>query len=273
MRDAEFKALVPGTEIDLNKLAQHFGIPQDFKWEDALILGESYLKGIVREPANKEVHIFPFGSMVFVNCQHHEIMDILQYLKRIEKSLNVTNPFEYADDYLLEVAEEEPCVNNDRMVTGEPKAYQRSIVATVLAKSVALEKIEIEIDRLLDEIEDIVQYLHQGKLNISDAKLAKLSARILGFKFNSISYIMLLDKPDITWSNEEAAALFTELAALFELEDRYEKMRHKSDTLMDITQVFSSLVHAQRGTKLEWAVIILITIEIVLSLLEKFFLR
>jgi uncharacterized Rmd1/YagE family protein len=141
-------------------------------------------------------------------------------------------------------------------------------VATVLAKSVALERIERDTDVLLDEIEDIVGYLQQGKLNISDEQLGKMSARILGFKLSTISYIMLLDKPDITWVNEEAAALYDELGTLFELNDRYENIKHKTETLMDITEVFAGLTHARRGTRLEWAIIVLIGIEIVLSLVD-----
>ena len=81
---------------------------------------------------------------------------------------------------------------------------------------------------------------------------------------------MLLDNPDITWNNEEAASLHNELSLLFELKERYENLRHKTETLMDITEAFSGLVHARRGTRLEWAIIILIMIEIVLSLYSMF---
>lgn len=76
---------------------------------------------------------------------------------------------------------------------------------------------------------------------------------------------MLLDKPDLTWVNEEAGTLFDELSHIFELNDRYENIKHKTEILMDITTVFAGLAHAKRGTRLEWAIIILIGIEIVLS--------
>ncbi|MCX7779934.1 MAG: RMD1 family protein [Negativicutes bacterium] len=272
MKHAQFKALVLSSEIHLNKIARHFGINRTFKWQDALILRQNQLEGIVRLPADKEVHIFHFGSVVFVNCQDHEMMDIIQYLKRVEKSLNTVNPHEYSDDYLLRIDPAgEPAITNDCLIASAEQNFHREIVTTVLAKSVALEKIESSTDQLLDEIEDVVESLRQGNLNISDEQLAKMSARILGYKFTTISYIMLLDKPDITWFNEDAAGLFAELSALFELGDRYEKLKHKTDTLMDITAVFSGLAHAKRGTRLEWAVIILIAIEIVLSLYSLFF--
>ncbi|MDF2634970.1 MAG: hypothetical protein K0R78_1844 [Pelosinus sp.] len=274
MVETEFKAVVLGNEINLNKISQHFGSNRKLKWEEYLVLKGTELQGIVREIERKRVYLFHFGSIVFLNFQHHEIMDVVTYLKTIEISINDTNTFRYVDEYKIESnLESEFAINNDYMVIKQQEEYHFDIVSTVLAKSVALEKIESDISRVLDEIEDVVNNLHQGELAVSDEKLAKMSASILGFKLSTISYVMLLDKPAITWNNESAGELFNELTILFELTDRYEKLRHKIDTLMDITEVFSGLAHAKRGTRLEWAVIILIAIEICLSLFSMFFAR
>lgn len=269
MVTAQFRATAVANEIGLNDIAAHFGIRRKYRWEDSLALGESALQGVVLEPAGKSVHIFSFGSVVFVNCQHHEMMDVIRYLAQVEKSLAGVSRFAYTDDYRLEAATEaEPSVNNDCLVVAQEESYQRELVATVLAKSVALERTESGTNALLDEIEDIVAYLGEGRLTASDEQLARMSARILGFRLSTLSHIMLLDKPDITWVNEGAGALYDELGALFELADRYESIRHKTEALMDITTVFAGLAHAKRGNRLEWAVIILIAIEIVLSVAD-----
>lgn len=274
MKSVDFKAVVVCKELSLGNIAQHFGIYRKFRWEDSLKLTENELKGIIKVPENKVVYIFHFGSLVFINCEHHDMMDILEYLKRLEKNVSTTNLRDYSDDYKLEINPDAiPALNNDFMVVAKLNDHHMEIVSTVLAKSVALEKTEIAIDLLLDEIEDVISYLNLGQLTTSDSQLAKLSARILSFKLNTLSYIMLLDKPDITWTNEEAEYTFTELSAIFELEDRYGKIRQKSDTLLDITQVFSTLAHAERGNRLEWAIIILIAIEIVLTLYEMFVMK
>jgi uncharacterized Rmd1/YagE family protein len=157
------------------------------------------------------------------------------------------------------------------MSVKELKSYHLETLAIVLSKSVALEKVEKDLSNLLDEVEGMVDLLSRGILNISDAKNAKMSARILGFKFETISYIMLLDKPDITWENQDAETLYIQLSQFYELKDRYDKIQAKTETLMDITQVFGSLTHQRRGNKLEWMVIILIAIEIVLTLIEFYF--
>ncbi|MHB8126306.1 MAG: RMD1 family protein [Desulfitobacteriaceae bacterium] len=269
MATIDFKAVALLNEIHINKIASHFGIKKKFRWEESLRLNEVALKGIFRESTGKSIYIFPFGSIVFMNCEHHEIMDVINYLGRIEKGLALITTLDFSDDYKIEILpDEKPEINNDKLVTPQELSYQREIVGTVLAKSVALERIEIDIDKLLDEIEEIVNYLQRGYLTVSDKKLAKTSARILGFRLSTISYIMLLDKPEITWMNEEAEILFDKLSPLFELTDRCENIRLKSEILMDITKVFTELAHAKRGNRLEWTIIILIMIEIVLSLIS-----
>lgn len=268
---AEMKASVVCAEIQLNKIARHFGIQRKFSWEDSLVLRSNELQGIILQPEQKEVYIFHFGGLVFVNCQPHEMMDISRYLKTIDSSIAPEMLLQYTDDYRIDVdSQAEQAVNNDYMVLPAPEEYVLEIAATILAKSVSLEKIELDVERVMDDIEEVVNHLHRGKLGVSDEQLGQLSANILRFKLSTISYIMLLDKPDITWNNEGAAALFSELSTLFELSDRYEKLRHKVDTLLDITQIFAGLAHSKRGTRLEWAVIILIAIEIVLSLVDLF---
>ena len=264
-----FKAVAVTSEINLNKLANHFGVNRKFKWEDWLTLNELALKGLLPQPIGKAVYIFPFGSLVFVNCEYHEINDIIHYLAQTDKSLVTATNFEFTDDYKVEISDNEPPeINNDCLVAQEVQSYHHEIVATILAKSVALERIENDIDILLDEIEDFIAFLRQGRLNFSDEQLAITSARILGFRLSTISYIMLLDKPEITWVNEDAGALFDKLSLMFELNGRYDNIRHKTETLMDITTVFAGLVHSKRGNRLEWAIIIIISIETCLALIS-----
>lgn len=268
---AEFKAVILANELNLNEIAEHFGINRSYKWDDTLLLQDGCIEGLVRDPVNKKIYVFSFGSAVFINFPHHEIMDVIKYLKTIQANVIADQVFTYVDDYAVYIDDTQPAaISNDYMVAAQAESYQHEIVAVILAKSVALEKIEMDIDKLLDKTELVVDKLEAGKFQVSDEKLAEMSARILRFKFGTISYIMLLDEPDITWSLAEAGVLYGKLSRLFELKDRYEKVQHKTETLMNITEVFSGLVHAARGTRLEWIIIILIAFEIGLSLWEMF---
>ncbi len=271
MKSADIKAISLSTEINLNKIASHFGVTKKFKWEETLVLNENNLKGIIKAPSNKFVYIYHFGSAVFINITHHEIMDIINYLKEIEKSLNNKAPFEFIDDFSVLVKPNSPIlITYETLTVPEAKDYYLEILSTVLAKSVALEKIEAGIEILTDEIEDIVEHLDKNRFNVSGKQLSKTWSRILRFRFNTISYIMLLDRPDITWTNKEAGELFDSLSSLFELEDRYNNIQQKTQTLSDITQTFENIASTKNSAKLEWLIIILIAFEIAYTLAEKF---
>jgi len=270
MNPTLFKAVAVSRELNLTAIASQFGIERPFSWEDTLSLSESHLEGILPQPASKGVYLFSFGTLVFVNCADSDIMDVIAYLKKLDRNLAEFTRVEYVDDYKLTVSGDESSVTYDELIAPEMKDYYRQLVAVILAKSTAMERIEDEISRLFDDVEQFITQLKRGSLSISDERLAKLSGRILSYRYSSISYIMILEKPDIVWRNQEAQELYSDLERLFELPDRYEKISHKTQTLLDMTQVFADLYHAKRGTRLEVAVILLIAFEIILSLVERF---
>ena len=68
--------------------------------------------------------------------------------------------------------------------------------------------------------------------------------------------------------NPEADRLYLTMASQFELNQRYQEIKHKSETLLDMTDVFTGLSHARRSARLEWIIIILIAIEIVIYLMQ-----
>ena len=271
MKSVELKAIVVANEIKLNEIAAHFGIDRKFKWEDTLYLDSNQLKGILEQFEDKMVYIFPFGSVVFINMAFHEIKDVLNYLKRLDKSIMLNSKLDIVEEYKIEIGKENQySVDNQRMIVPKEKNFYYEIASTVLAKSVAMEKIEIDIEAVFDKVEEIIEKLNTGKLDVSDRQLASLSAKILTFKYSTISYIMLLDKPDIVWENEEAESVLADMSKLFEMNERYENIGVKTEVLMDVTEMFSGLVHAKRGTRLEMIVIILFLVEIGTMILFEF---
>jgi uncharacterized Rmd1/YagE family protein len=265
----EFKSVVLGSEINLNDVASHFGIKKKIKWEDPLILSGQALKGILKEVETKYVYLYYFGSLVFINMQYHETQDVVKYLKTIDKSLKIDNIKEYSDDYRLEISPEyEYSLGNELMTASTYEPYYPDMISLVLAKSISLEKIERETDNLLDNIEDVIGYLERGNFNISDKQLAKSTAKVIRFEYNTIANLMLFEKPSSAWYNEDIDKFFVEMVALFDIEDRYSKITHKTEILKDITDVFGSLTHEKRATRLEIMVIVLIAVSITISLLE-----
>lgn len=269
----EFNAFSLASEINLDKLATYFEINKKYRWEDPLVLTDKHLEHILlpKENLERSIYLFYFGAAIFINFTTDETNKFIQYLKTITTNpeLKTSNPYKYLESYTLRIEPESDfSVANDALVIPQYKTYHLYIISLILAKSVSLEKLEINLDNIFDDVEQIFELMEKGRFTLRDRSLSKMAASIMRFKYTSISNIMLLDEPDIVWENDEAASLYEDLSNLFELKDRYSKIRHKSETLLDITEVFSNMSYTKRSMRLEWAIIILIAIEIFLYLFE-----
>jgi uncharacterized Rmd1/YagE family protein len=270
MNQYRFTAFGLASELDLNRLGTLLGIGRKYRWEEPMLLEPSTLKPLAADRSREgQVYLYYFGAAVFLNCGDDVVRDFSRALGKTLEGFAGLPDIRYQDDYSLRIeAGADLAVTNDYAVM---PSFERAFVDTiafVLAKSVALERIEDRVDTVLDEVEGLIALLGQGRLGIPDKRLAQLAAKILDFKYRSIAYIMVLDKPDITWESPEVDRLYLTMANLFELSLRYQQIKHKSETLMDITGIFSDLSHARRASRLEWIIIALIFIEIVIYLFQ-----
>ncbi|MSM38621.1 MAG: RMD1 family protein [Geobacter sp.] len=270
MNDYVFNAYAHEGEIDLNRIAASLKAGKKYKWEDPLVLSPLTLELYDGKTfAAQRVYLYYFGAAVFFNCPDDLIALFYRNIAKATDSFRTPRSQTYRENYSLQVSEgEKTAVTNDCAIMQKEEAVYVDIIAYTLAKSVALEQVEARVEIVFDKMEEIIAKLDRGQLAVPDSELARTAATILNFKYRSLSHIMILDKPDITWDIEEADRFYSTLANFFELSQRYSQIKHKSDTLLDITEVFTGLSHARRSARLEWIIIILIAIEIALFLLE-----
>lgn len=271
MRDLTFKAFAITHEIDLNKIAVHCGIPKKFTWEEPLILKGEILKSILYKNVDESqmVLIFSFGSIVFINhSTPNEVTALLNYLHSFEPDIDVKDTDRYTDDYSLHIKETESIeLTDEYVVVPKYESYYPELISTVLAKSVALEKTEEQLGQINDKLETMIDRLEKGKLRIGNKELARTTAKIVRHEYNTLAYIMILDKPDITWTSSTAGEFYDKMLEFFELNDRYKILKSKTEILYNIMDGFSTISHSIRGLFVEWIIVILILFEIVLSLL------
>lgn len=259
-------------ELELNRLAGRLNISRKYRWEEPMRLNPATFTPS-REGERLQVYLYSFGALVFVNADEELIARFLGGLGQYLDGMAERPQLPYHESYRFEIdPAREESIGNDCAVLPECLGVHQEIVCLVLAQSVALERIEERTDAVLDEVEGLIASLKRGRLELPDRDLARLSATVLGFKYVSVAQIMVLDKPDCTWDNAAAERFYLTVAGLFELRPRYLEIRHKSETLLDVTGVFATLSHARRSARLEWIIILLIAFEIVMALVEKFWL-
>ncbi|HEY6838302.1 MAG TPA: RMD1 family protein [Geobacteraceae bacterium] len=272
MTNYSFAALALSSELDLTRLAASLGVPRKYRWEEPLLLDPvSFRSADTPQEHRQSVYLYYFGCVVFVNCDQATVDRFFKHLRELGDEYRACRSLKFREEYALRVeAEEASAISNDCAIMPRADRAYIDIICFALAKSVALERIEEQVDAVLDEVENLIARLNRGKLNIADRHLASLAASILNFKYTSIAHIMVLDKPEITWDNPEADQLYLTMDNLFELGQRYQEIKHKSEILLDVTEVFTGLSHARRSARLEWIIIVLILIEIVIYLADIF---
>jgi len=272
VKEITFKAFAVTHEIDLNKIAIHCGIPKKFTWEQPLILRGAILESILHNHVDDSqmVLIFSFGSIVFINhlCAD-EIESLLHYIHSFEPDFDIKQADRYSDDYCLHITETESLeLTDEYVVVPEYEEFYPELISTVIAKSVALEKTEEQLGQIHDKLETMIDRLEKGNLRIGNKELARTTAKIVRHEYNTLAYIMILDKPDITWTSSAASGFYDRMVEFFELNDRYKILKSKTEILYNIMDGFSTISHSIRGLFVEWIIVTLIVIEIVLTVLE-----
>jgi required for meiotic nuclear division protein 1 len=266
-----FKAYAIINEIDLNKIAAHCGIPKKFTWEQPLILKGEILRNILNNQVDDSqmVLIFSFGSIVLINSKHNnDLKALLNYIKIFEPEINLSHPERYSDDYSVHIQETDSIeLTDEYLISPSYEDFYPELISTVLAKSVALEKTEEQLGQILDKLENMIDRLEKGKLRIGNKELARTTAKIVRHEYNTLAYIMILDKPEITWTSTNAGEFYNQMLNFFELNDRYTILKNKTEILYNIMDGFSTISHSIRGLFVEWIIVILILFEIILTLL------
>ena len=273
MREMVFNAYAVTNEIDLNKIAAECNIPKKYTWEEPLVLNGDILSAIIQKKLknDQKVLIFSFGSVVFINMDSSSTLKFLEYLKKFKADIDLKNWSAYSDDYELHVGGAEEMELTDKyVIVPHFEMFYPELISIVLAKSVALEKTEEQLGGILDKLETMIDNLEKGSLRIGNKQLARTIARVTRHEYNTINYIMILDKPDITWVNSDAEEFYNKMAEFFELNDRFEIMKSKTNILNNIIGGFSSISHSIRGLFVEWVIVILIIIEVLLMVVELF---
>jgi uncharacterized Rmd1/YagE family protein len=273
MNDLKFKAYAVTNEIDLNKIAIECNIKKKYTWEEPLILQNEVLRKIIGEQPgeNEAILVFSFGSIVLINSTSKHTKIFMNYLKDNKLDIDPEKDFIFQEDYALHITADKKIEFTDRFV--QIPIYERfypELISIVIAKSVALERIEEQLGKILDDIESKIENLEKGKLNIGNRELAKTTSRIVRHEYNTIAYIMILDKPDITWINSDAESFYEKMSEFYELSDRYDVIKSKTEILKSIIDGLASISQSTRGLFVEWVIVLLIIFEVVLMVFDLF---
>lgn len=146
------------------------------------------------------------------------------------------------------------------------------LLAHVLAKSAVLSYYEARIAETFERIEPIAADMQRGGPSRRSARaLLKDFGNALSIQRRMIGHVEIEDKPDILWDMPpDLERLYGRLEDEFEIRERHAVLLHKLELIHRTAETMLGLLQDRRSLHVEWYIVILIVIEILLTLGERF---
>jgi required for meiotic nuclear division protein 1 len=206
-----------------------------------------------------------FGAIVFLGVEPPECDRVMKALLA-EVGDEPRAPIE--ESFAVEISPGEPAqVRFDRAVVPELDGRTASIIALVVAQSVAMEYYEADLDALILALEKSSDRLAAvGKLRGSTREMLQFIGRGMTMRSRVIHTLSLLDSPAATWEVERLDRLYRELRFMFEIEERYRALDHEIRIVQDNLALLVDLVRQRRSNFLEVTVAVFVVAETLLFL-------
>jgi len=261
IRLLHFKSCVIGSAIDLEKPAAFFRIERTASWKEYLELGEAHLETILQKPCpDKRVFLFEYGCAAFLNLDEGELQTFFDFLAGLVDEIDYAMVVRFAESHVLtvdEAGELQPWEGSPLTFRVEEPIFP--LVASLLAKSAALTKIEADVDAHLDQSEQLIVNLQRGRLRFNKRTSSAVLAKFLKFEFDSILTIRIFDRATAENDSQNSRSLYDALAEHYELNDRYEVLESKIGSLRTAMKTHNSLsVESNENRLYLWEIFLLI---------------
>lgn len=219
-----------------------------------------------RLPDGNVLHVFGIGAVVAVGGA-----SAAGWREEIERAIG-RRLLDGTRDVLVLRADPRatsPRMEGGRMIVPRVDDSAQDTAAFVLAHSVALERYEARADSILDDALALAgEFASRGRPPGPHTHQIRRAARLAIERLELARWFFPLDRPDWSWDEPAIAHLYDTLADDFELADRHAALLHKIESVEGTVRIVIELWDARRNRLLEWAIVLLIVVEIVLALVH-----
>jgi uncharacterized Rmd1/YagE family protein len=224
---------------------------------------------IKREQVTCEAFIFSYGAAVFWGVNAETGLKILKEdispfeehpLPDIDQDVFT---YEYGDS--ASVADDEIILPSDSVLT-------KLAISQGLAQSVRIGAFEASLQKtfkLTKQLpEDLANY---GKISLSRKEMRRKMGELFIAR-NSVNLNMdVLDTPEFFWEHPELDPLYRMISNYLDIRTRVEILNQRLGVMHDLFEMLGTELNYSHSTRLEWAVIGLIFIEVIISLVINVF--
>ncbi|XP_043944100.1 required for meiotic nuclear division protein 1 homolog [Protopterus annectens] len=224
------------------------------------------------------IFFFREGSVVFWNADETRVRNVMRILERHE-----IQPYEVA---LVHWENEEI---NYRIGEGQSKLHRGEIMlnaeldpsesvlekfafSNALSLSVKLAIWEVSLDYFVESIQSIPEMLKAGKkVKLSHEEVMQKIGELFALRHRINLSSDLLMTPDFYWDRENLEHLYDKTCQFLSINRRVKVVNEKLQHCTELTDLMRNHLNEKRALRLEWMIVILITIEVMFELTRFIF--
>ena len=217
---------------------------------------------------HKYLYVFKYGIVCFLGYNETDMTAFLQMLQPYCRNFFDKR---FSDEFEIETGSQ--AVNygfNKIEIPGQDIEMLRLIMLNV-SQSVALDYYNEQTNILLGDTNYHTQILERkGRIGLGGIKLKKYIGRTLNLKNKISANLYIFDSPEETWENESLNKLDLGLKKTFDLQSRFRTIQEGLHIVKENLDLFKDLLQYRNSVAMEWIIIILILVEVINLVLEKF---
>ncbi|XP_006140072.1 required for meiotic nuclear division protein 1 homolog [Tupaia chinensis] len=224
------------------------------------------------------IFFFRVGAAVFWNVKDKTMKHVMQILEKHE-----IQPYEIA---LVHWENEElnyiKTEGQSKLHRGEIKLnseldlddaiLEKFAFSNALCLSVKLAIWEASLDKFIESIQSIPEALKAGKkVKLSHKEVMQKMGELFALRHRINLSSDFLITPDFYWDRENLEELYDKTCQFLSITRRVKVMNEKLQHCMELTDLMRNHLNEKRALRLEWMIVILITIEVMFELARVFF--
>lgn len=240
-----------------------------------LVMG---VESSAKEGDSGTIFLFREGAAVFWNVKDKTMKHVMQVLGRHE-----TQPYEvalvYWENEELNYVKTE---GQSKLHRGEIKLnseldlddsiLEKFAFSNALCLSVKLAIWEATLDKFIESIQSIPEALKAGKkVKLSHKEVMQKMGELFALRHRINLSSDFLITPDFYWDRANLEELYDKTCQFLSITRRVKVMNEKLQHCMELTDLMRNHLTEKRALRLEWMIVILITIEVMFELGRVFF--
>jgi uncharacterized Rmd1/YagE family protein len=218
-----------------------------------------------------DIFFFPFGCVTIWGAEESKEKVILEDILCDKFSQNdyLESEFIYFD---YNEAADKTFIDEEKneIILADKSTFIKLSISHALAQSVKLSVLEKSVSNLIIKTTPIQQELAStGSVSLSKKEICKQIGILFNERYSINLHSDILDTPEFFWRRPSYEPLYLMTAEFQDIQVRQNILNNRLNMIHELYNILSHNLDYKHSTRLEWIIIILITMEVVLSLAHE----